>query len=144
MTGTKMNILLGFNLHFTSDEVTQVAIEHCKAFNARLDVVCSVVGHSQNELGELTDEEANERLERLKATLKDNGVEYQVHMLVRRTSPGADLVRFAEKHHIDEMVIGFKERSNIGEIVFGSNYRHMIANAPCPVVTVHVRNEDDD
>ena len=35
------------------------------------------------------------------------------------------------------MVIGFKVRSSIGEIIFGSNDRRMIVEAPCPVVTVH-------
>ncbi len=142
MTVTEMNILLGFNLYFTSDEVTQVAIEHCKAFDAKLHVASSIVGHSLDRQGEIANEQARARLEGLKAELESNGIEYEVHLLVRRKNPGADLVRFAQENDIDQMIIGFKERSNIGEIVFGSNYRLMIANAPCPVVTVHVRNGD--
>ncbi len=144
MTGTRTKIMLGFNLYFTSEEVTQVAIEHCKKFDAKLLVVSSITGHSQNELGEIENEDARRRLNDLKATLEQAGVDYEVHMIVRRTSPGADLVRFALEHDVYEMVIGFKKRSQIGEIVFGSNYRHMIANAHCPVVTVHVRDEDND
>jgi nucleotide-binding universal stress UspA family protein len=58
--------------------------------------------------------------------------------MVREKSPGEDLVKFAEENDIDEMVVGFKRRSAIGEIVFGSNYRYMIGHAPCPIVTVNM------
>ena len=42
-----------------------------------------------------------------------------MHLLVRGRSPGEDLVRFAQEHGIDEIVLGFKQRSAIGEVVFG-------------------------
>lgn len=144
MTATKTKILLGYNLYFTSDEVTKVAIDHCRAFDAELHVVSSIVGHSLDKNGEIENAEARVRMEKLESILEDNGIDFEVHLLVRRKNPGADLVRFAKENHIDLMVIGFKERSNIGEIVFGSNYRLMIAAAPCPVVTVHVRNGGGD
>jgi len=143
MTGQK-KILLGYNLYFTSNEVTEVAIEHCRAFDAKLLVVSSVVGHSlDKKTGQVGNVEARERLEKLKAILEKEGISYEVHLLVRRANPGSDLVRFAEENDVFEMVIGFKERSTIGEIVFGSNYRLMIGKAPCPVVTVHVKDNGD-
>jgi len=143
MTGKK-KILLGYNLYFTSNEVTQVAIEHCKAFDATMLIVSSVVGHSlDKKTGEIANEEARARLEQLESIVEQEGIEYEVHLLTRRSNAGDDLVRFASENDVYEMVIGFKERSTIGEIVFGSNYRLMIGKAPCPVVTVHVRDNGD-
>jgi nucleotide-binding universal stress UspA family protein len=138
MTKKQMRIMLGYNAYFTADKVLEVAKEHVKAFNAELYIVTSVVGHSLDETGKLANEEAQNRLDRLKASLEREGIPYKLHVMVREKSPGEDLVKFAEENDIDEMVVGFKKRSAIGEIVFGSNYRYMIGNAPCPIVTVNI------
>jgi len=137
MTDKQSKIMLGYNLYFTSIKVTQVAIKHAKAFDAKLYVVSSIVGHSLNKAGEVANVNAKKRLDKLKARLEEEGLSYEVHLIVRKSDPGEDLIRFAVEHEMDEMVIGFKVRSSIGEIIFGSNYRTMIAKAPCPVVTVH-------
>jgi nucleotide-binding universal stress UspA family protein len=137
MTSEQKKIMVGYNAYFTSDEVMRVAKEHARAFNARLFVVSSVVGHSLGDDEGLANEEAEERLEGLKRSLEQEGIPYEMHLLVRGKSPGEDLVRFAEENSIDEIVLGFKERSAIGEMVFGSNYRYVIARAPCPILTVH-------
>ena len=137
MTDKQKRIMVGYNAYFTSEKVTNVAKEHVKAFNAILVVVSSVVGHSLDEAGKLANEEAAERLERLETSLEKEGIPYEMHLLVREKSAGEDLTAFARENNIYEMVIGFKKRSAIGEIVFGSNYRYMIVDAPCPVVTVH-------
>jgi len=100
--------------------------------------VTSVVGHSMDETGKLANEAAQSRLDRLQASLEREGIPYKLHLMVREKSPGEDLVKFAEENDMDEMVVGFKRRSAIGEIVFGSNYRHMIGHAPCPIVTVKI------
>ena len=144
MTEKQTRILVGYNLYFTSEEVIRVAIDHAKAFAAKLYVISSIVGHSLDKDGNVANVKAKARLDRLKIRLKTEGVPYEVHLLVRSSSAGDDLVNFAVEHEIDEMVIGFKVRSTIGEIIFGSNYRTMIAEAPCPVVTVHVPGDPID
>jgi len=138
MTNGQMKIMVGFNAYFTSDSVIQVAIDHAKAFKAKLFVVTSVVGHSMDETGKIANEEAQNRLDRVKASLEMEGILHEMHLLVREASAGDDLVNFAKENNIDEIIIGFKKRSTIGEIVFGSNYRHMIGSTPCPIVTVHI------
>jgi len=138
MTKKQMRIMLGYNAYFTADRVLEVAKEHAKAFNAELYVVISVVGHSLDETGKLANEEAQNRLDRLQASLKREGIPYKMDIMVREKSAGEDLIKFAEENDIDEMVVGFKKRSAIGEIVFGSNYRYMIGHAPCPIVTVNI------
>jgi nucleotide-binding universal stress UspA family protein len=137
MADEQKRIMVGYNAYFTSEKVISVAKEHVKAFDAILVVVSSVVGHSLDETGKLTNEEAAERLERLKTSLEKEGIPYEMHLLVREKSAGEDLIAFAGGNNIYEMVVGFKKRSAIGEIVFGSNYRCMIGDAPCPIVTVH-------
>ena len=114
-----------------------MAKEHVKAFNAILVVVSSVVGHSLDEAGKLANVDAAERLARLENSLEKEGIPYEMHMIVREETAGEDLVAFAGENNIYEMVVGFKKRSAIGEIMFGSNYRCIIGDAPCPIVTVH-------
>ena len=138
MTNGQMKIMVGFNAYFTSESVIQVAIEHAKAFKAKLFVVTSIVGHSLDETGKIANVEAQNRLDRLKAFLETEGIPHEMHLLVREDSPGKDLLNFAKKNNIYEIIIGFKKRSTFGEIVFGSNYRYMIGSAPCPIVTVHI------
>lgn len=138
MADSQPRILVGYNLYFTSDEVTRVAIEHARAFNAKLYVVSSIVGHSLDRDGNVANVKARARLDNLKERLKEADIPHEIHLIVRQDDPGVDLVRFAVEHEIDEMVIGFKIRSTLGEIIFGSNYRTMITQAPCPIVTVHV------
>jgi len=116
--------------------VIDVAKEHVKAFNALLVVVSSAVGHSLDGSGKLANEEAAKRIELLETSLEEEGIPYELHLLVRGKSAGEDLLAFARENNIYEMVIGFKKRSPIGEIVFGSNYRAMIGKAPCPIVSV--------
>jgi len=141
MSVDQPRILVGYNLYFTSDEVTRVAIKHARAFGAKLYIVSSIVGHSMDKHGNIGNPEARARLEKLEALLKQEHIPHEIHLIVRKNDPGTDLVTFAVEHDIDEMVIGFKVRSPLGEIIFGSNYRTMISEAPCQVVTVHVPGE---
>jgi nucleotide-binding universal stress UspA family protein len=138
MTDESKRIVLGFNVEFTADEVTKVAIEQAQAFGAELHVVSSVVGHQLDDDGQPAEPQARERMDRLKEQLDAAGVKYTVHLLVRERTPGKDIIAFAARNGAHLLVVGFKYRSVIGEIVFGSNYRELIAEAPCPVVTVHV------
>lgn len=139
MTEEQKRIVLGFNINFTADEVTKVAIEQAQAFGAELHVVSSVVGHQLDKEGQPVEPQARKRMDRLKGQLGNAGVDYTIHMLVLEKSPGRDIVSFAERNEAYLLVVGFKQKSVIGEIVFGSNYRELIAEAPCPIVTVHVQ-----
>ncbi len=141
MADKQPRIMVGYNLYFTSDEVTTVAIKHTKVFGAKLYIVSTIVGHSLDADGKVANVKAKDRLDRLITRLENEKIPHELHLLVRQKSPGDDLVRFAVDNEIDEMVIGFKVRSTIGEIIFGSNYRTIIAESPCPVVTVHVPGE---
>ena len=71
MADDRKKIMVGYNAYFTSDEVIRVAKEHTRAFDAKLYVVSSVVGHSLNQAGVLANEEAQRRLAQFESSLQE-------------------------------------------------------------------------
>jgi nucleotide-binding universal stress UspA family protein len=57
-------------------------------------------------------------------------------LLNSKKSAGEQLVDFAERNNVDEIIIGVGRRSKVGKALFGSTAQHIILNAPCPVVTI--------
>jgi nucleotide-binding universal stress UspA family protein len=129
-----MKILVGYDGSNQAKEALNLARKHAQAFNAYVYVVYSLKKGSQTTAGEI--DQAKEWLEYTKQFFSASGIPVETHLLVRGVTPGEDLVQFAQEHDVDEIVVGIKKTSPVGKIVFGSNARHVILNADCPVVTV--------
>ena len=129
-----MKIMVGLDGSNSSKEALSLAKEHAKAFNARIELVTSMEKGTEAQQKEIEQDEHD--LENEKKLLEEDGISCDTHLLIRGMNPGEDLVEFAEKNEVDEIVIGVKRRSKVGKLVFGSTAQYVILNAHCPVVTV--------
>jgi nucleotide-binding universal stress UspA family protein len=129
-----MKILVGYDGSNQSKEALDLAKRHALAFDAKIYVVTSLFGDQETTPRQI--EEAEEGLEYARKTVSDTGIEVETHLLVRGFFPGEDLVHFAIEKGIDQIVVGLKKVSPVGKILFGSNARFVILNAPCPVLSV--------
>jgi nucleotide-binding universal stress UspA family protein len=71
-----------------------------------------------------------------KELLSDSKASYETHALVTNMSPGEEIVEFAERNDVGEIVIGIRKRSKVGKLMFGSTAQFVILNAHCPVVSI--------
>jgi nucleotide-binding universal stress UspA family protein len=51
-------------------------------------------------------------------------------------SPYSAIVRYAEQHHVDLIVLGTHGRGPLGHMLLGSVAERVVRTAPCPVLTV--------
>jgi nucleotide-binding universal stress UspA family protein len=129
-----MKILVGYDGSAQAKEALNVAKKHAQVFDAKVYVVTSLLGEDHTTADEI--KHAQEELAYTEQFFSDSGVQVETHLLIRGMSPGEDLVQFAQDHGVDQVVVGVKKTSPVGKILFGSNARHVILNAPCPVITV--------
>ncbi len=130
-----MNILVGYTGGTDLDKtVMALAKQHAKIFNAKLFVATSMESATEKEINELEKIEAD--LEKLKESLRQEGIDCDTHLLIRGLTPGEDIVEFAKDNKIDEIFIGIEKTSKVGKLLFGSNAQLIILEAPCPVISV--------
>lgn len=129
-----MNILVGYDGSQISKAAVRLAIDHARAFNARIILVRSLVERTDTDYDRI--DRAREDLANQQKAVRNAGIECEQHLLIRDLTPGEDIVQFARDNPIDQIFIGVKQRSKIGKVLFGSNAQFVIIHAPCPVVTI--------
>jgi K+-sensing histidine kinase KdpD len=107
---------------------------HAKILKAKVDVVSSISrgGDSKPEKirkmkGDLMD---------LKATLEKEHIPCETYILMKGNYAGDDVVRFAEEHGADEIIISAEKKTRVEKLILGSVAQYVILNADCPVVIV--------
>ncbi|MEW6529369.1 MAG: universal stress protein [Thermodesulfobacteriota bacterium] len=129
-----MKILVGYDGSNQAKEALNVAKKHAQAFTAAVYVVTSLVGEDETTTEDIR--KAEEELEYANRLLSELGIPVETHLLIRGFKPGEDLLRFAEEHEIDEIIVGIQKTSAVGKLLLGSTARDVILGAQCPVVAV--------
>ena len=129
-----MKIMVGFDGSKVSEAALELAEAHARAFGAQILLVQSMAGGPEVPRRDFANNERE--LEYQKFQLKDKNIACESLLSVRGLEPGEDLVRLAEEHQVDEIIVGVKRRSKVGKLVFGSTAQYVILKAPCPVATV--------
>ncbi len=129
-----MNILVGYDDSKVAQDALELAKKHAEKLGARIHVVTSMAGGP--EVPREAFEKAERRLDEAKTRVRKNDIACEAHLSVRGLQPGEDLVQYAEENQIDQIVIGVRQRSKVGKLLFGSTAQYVILEAPCPVVSV--------
>jgi nucleotide-binding universal stress UspA family protein len=85
-------------------------------------------------LEDARDDAIRERL--LKIVTPQEQVEFNPQFVVRPGTPAAEIVRYAEEHGVDLIVMGTHGRGVVGHVVMGSVAEKVVRTARCPVLTV--------
>jgi nucleotide-binding universal stress UspA family protein len=129
-----MEILVGIPCENVPEHVIQVACEHAGYFNAKVHLVTSLEGRSSTVEKEI--EGVEKSLEYVKDIFEKRGILCETHILIRGNSPEIDLVEFANKNQVYEIIVGTRKRTPLGKAVLGSVAQRVAMAALCPVVLV--------
>ena len=131
-----MKILVGYKGDNIDKDLMDIAIKHAKAFEGEILIVTSMIdGDKTSNIAK-----AEKSLEQTKNHFNDFGVKSETHLLIRGLAAGEDLVQFAKEKGVDEIIIGVRNRSNVGKLIFGSTAQIVILEAHCYVLTVKVKS----
>ena len=130
-----MKFLVCYNGTKEAQEALQIAQEHARVWNAKLEVVNAVT-----RIEPLKHSAVKKMEERMDADVKEilagNDLLYETHLLLTDLTSGEQLVKFAEDQKMDQIFLGIVKKSKVGKLLFGSTAQYIILHAPCPVVTV--------
>jgi nucleotide-binding universal stress UspA family protein len=129
-----MKILVGYDGSNFAKKALNLAKDHAKVFDAKVEVVSSILEGINQQIDVIT--QAEHGLEYARTFFEEDNISCKTHLLIRGLSPGEDLVRFAKENDINEIVLGRRRRSRIGKLLMGSTAQYVLLNAPCPVVTI--------
>lgn len=129
-----MKIMVCYDDSKSAEEALKLAIQHAKAFSAKVFLITSFIGGSKDNIEDNRNAEAH--LDYGKSLVEKEGLECETHLLIRGMQSGEDLVKYANENEIDEIIVGIRRTSKVGKLLFGSTAQFVILEARCPVVTV--------
>ncbi len=138
------NILVPHDSSSFADLAFEKAVDLASKLNAKLFLLAvigpgiSTAGMSLSRAKEALDEHENEaktflETQREVAAKKDVKVSIST---INDPSASNGIIRFADEHHIDLIIIGSHGRSGLKKAVLGSVASGVIKNADCPVMIV--------
>ncbi|MCP4020990.1 MAG: universal stress protein [Desulfobacteraceae bacterium] len=129
-----MKIMVGYRPREKGNMgLLELAVKHANAFNGEILLATSMPGGKDVELKEFN--RAEEKLDQAKDLIEEQGIKVETKLLVRGLLAGEDLVNFSKEMKADEIIIGIKNRSKLGKLIFGSTAQYIILKAGCPVLS---------
>jgi nucleotide-binding universal stress UspA family protein len=129
-----MKILLGYKEGRIGKRTMEVAVKQAKAFDGEVLIVTSLEGGDKTETHEIDEVEKN--FEQIKVYFDEAGIKNETQLLIRGLETGEDIVTFAKEKNVDLVIIGVKNRSKVGKLLFGSTAQAVILESLCPVLVV--------
>jgi len=129
-----MEIAVGYDRSDDAKAALKIARQHAKAFKGRVHILTSLPQSTNLKLDDI--EKVEKELESLKSFFAVDDISSETHVLVSSSSPGEDLVQYANEHNIDELIIVIRRKSKVDKLIFGSNAQYVILQAECPVLAV--------
>ena len=130
-----MKLLVCYDGSEQAKKALQIAKEHAGAFDAKIEVASAIDRYLPLEFKDIQSAKQNLQHEIWQLLGKDDTL-FNIHLLIDSCSPGEQLVNFAERENVDEIIIGVRRKSKAGKLLFGSTAQYVVLNAPCPVLTV--------
>ncbi len=129
-----MKIMVGYRGKEANRNLLKRASMQAKAFDGMVLLVTSMRGGREVELEQFTRVES--QLTKGKRFFENQGIKVETKLLDSGLSAGEDLVKFSKENEVDEIIIGVKNRSKVGKLLFGSTAQFVILKAVCPVVSI--------
>lgn len=129
-----MKILVGCDGKKECEKRLIAAYEQAIVFKAEVHLVTSTP---------LSVEVSPEEIELLERELKNfqkkftaDGINCEIKVLTMGLSAGENLLKYADDHNIDQIVISARKRSKVGKLLMGSTAQHILLEATCNVLVV--------
>ena len=130
-----MKILVCYDGSNVATDAVKLARQRAEMYGGNLILIKALTQRPELKFEDIQREEVS--LEGIaKELLSDGKAPYETHAIVTNMSPGEEIVEFAERNDVGEIVIGIRKRSKVGKLVFGSTAQLVILNAHCPVVSI--------
>lgn len=128
-----MKILVGYDGSQLAQRALSVAQKRAKALEAELYVFTAAGGGGGENLKHAQLQSGLKEARMMCTACK---IDCKIELSQSNRPVAEELIRFAEKIKVDEIVIGLNKRSQLGKLLFGSTSRHVLLEAPCPVLAV--------
>jgi nucleotide-binding universal stress UspA family protein len=127
-----MSILVGYVPTKVGEAAVRAAIKEAKLRHEELLIVNSV------REGALVDKSvaSAEDIERIKQSTVDAGIPARILESVHRDDLAEEILDLASKHDVSLIVIGLRQRSQVGKFIMGSHAQRILLQAEHPVLAV--------
>lgn len=127
-----MKIMMYYDGTDCTKEALPVVMMRAKAFGAEVHVVASLPSGEEKDLK--TIDRMNVDLDYIQSVFETQQVPCETHLLITGRGAGEDIVTFARKHEVDEIVIATDRRTMMERLMANWMARRVMSDTRCPVL----------